>query len=89
MGLTKNLGWLSKYITADSNGNNIFTNNISIGGAAIGLNGVNMPNQTYLAWYLSGNTGSQNAAIRGNGNNLEFSSGGGISMQTDTHRHRE
>jgi len=42
-----------------------------------------MPNQNYIAWYLSGGSGAQNVAIRGNGNNLELSSGGGLTMTMD------
>jgi hypothetical protein len=42
-----------------------------------------MPNQNYLAWYASGGSGGQNVAIRGNGDKLELSSGGGLTMTMD------
>jgi hypothetical protein len=68
----------------NSSGHGMFTNSIAVGGAAVGLSGINMPNQNYLAWYLSGGTGAQNVAIRGNGENLELSSGGGLTMTMDS-----
>ena len=66
-----------------STGAATFSSSVGVGGAAIGLNGINIPNQNYLAWYVSGTSGAQNVAIRGNGQNLEFSSGGGLTMTMD------
>jgi hypothetical protein len=60
-----------------------FSSSVAIGGAGMGLTGINMPNQNYLAWYVSGGSGAQNVAIRGNGQALELSSGGGLTMTMD------
>jgi hypothetical protein len=45
-----------------------------------------MPNQNYIAWYASGGSGGQNVAIRGNGDKLELSSGGGLTMTMDANQ---
>jgi hypothetical protein len=50
------------------------------------LTGINMPNQNYIAWYASGGSGGQNVAIRGNGDALELSSGGGLTMTMDANQ---
>jgi hypothetical protein len=63
-----------------------FSSSIAVGNAGMGLTGINLPNQNYLAWYLSGGSGAQNVAIRGNGNNLELSSGGGLTMTLDANQ---
>jgi hypothetical protein len=70
----------------DVNGTGRFSGRLSVGGASNGLDGINLPNQNYIAWYLLGGTGSQNVAIRGNGNNLELSSGGGLTMTLDANQ---
>jgi hypothetical protein len=70
-------------LTIASTGAATFSSSVAIGGAGMGLTGINMPNQNYLAWYASGGSGGQNVAIRGNGDNLELSSGGGLTMTMD------
>jgi hypothetical protein len=72
------------YLDIASTGAATFSSSVGVGGAAIGLTGINLPNQNYLAWYVSGTSGSQNVAIRGNGENLELSSGGGLTMTMDS-----
>jgi hypothetical protein len=67
-------------LTIASTGAATFASSIAVGGAGMGLTGINLPNQNYLAWYVSGGSGAQNVAIRGNGNSLELSSGGGIAL---------
>ena len=69
-----------------STGAATFSSSVAIGGAGMGLTGINMPNQNYLAWYASGGSDAQNVAIRGNGNNLELSSGGGLTMTMDANQ---
>ena len=67
-------------LAISSTGAATFSSSIAVGGAGLGLTGINMPNQNYLAWYQSGGSGAQQVAIRGNGTSLELSSGGGLTM---------
>lgn len=57
----------------------------------VGLGGVvspgaqlSLPNTQYIAWKDSGTTGSENAAIRGNGNTLEFLTNGSVRFSIAT-----
>ena len=51
------------------------TGNVGIKGAQLSV-ALNMPNAEYIAWYNAGVTGSQDAAVRGSGGNLQLFGGG-------------
>jgi len=76
-------GSLTQVLTLASTGAATFSSSIAVGGAGLGLTGINLPNQNYLAWYASGTSGPQYVALRSNGSNLELSSGGGLTMTLD------
>ena len=51
------------------------TGNVGIKGAQLSV-ALNMPNAEYIAWFNAGVTGSQDAAVRGSGGNLQLFGGG-------------